>query len=127
MRSHVSLPSRSQFLRQLLRQALWSVALVAGSLGLGAVGYRVFVGLDWLDATLNAAMILTGMGPIARLETPAAKLFGIVYSIFSGVAFLTFAAVLFGPVVHRFLHRFHLDLYDDDPSPIEGRGKKRRS
>ena len=117
MRSHISLPSRSQFLRRMALQSLVGLGVIAGSLAIGAAGYHAFAGLDWLDATLNASMILTGMGPIAPLATPAAKLFGIGYSLFSGVAFLTIAAVLLGPVVHRFLHRFHLDLYEDDEGP----------
>jgi len=117
MPSHVSLPSRSQFIRRMALQGVLSLGLIAGSLAIGAVGYHVFNGLDWLDATLNASMILTGMGPIAPFPTAASKLFGIGYSIFSGVAFLTSAAVLLGPVVHRFLHRFHLDLYEGDDPP----------
>ncbi len=121
MPSHVSLPSRSQFIRRMALQGVLGLGLIAGSLAIGAVGYHVFAGLDWLDATLNASMILTGMGPIAPYTTAAAKLFGIGYSIFSGVAFLTFAAVLMGPVVHRFLHRFHLDLYEDDEPPKASR------
>jgi hypothetical protein len=86
---------------------------IAISLGLGAAGYHWFAGLPWLDATLNASMILTGMGPLAPLETRAAKWFGILYSLFSGVAFLTAVVILIGPIVQRFLHRFHLELYDE--------------
>ncbi|MCA9503845.1 MAG: hypothetical protein H6748_02700 [Spirochaetaceae bacterium] len=106
------LPSRRVFFIRLARQALLSGAIVAFSLALGAAGYHEFVGLPWLDATLNASMILTGMGPVAPLETPAAKLFGIFYSLFSGVAFLGFATVLIAPVAQRFLHRLHLDMAD---------------
>ena len=84
-----------------------------GSLAFGAIGYHALADLPWLDATLNAAMILTGMGPVDPLRTPAAKLFGIFYALFSGVAFLTMVAVLFAPVAHRFLHRFHLDIARD--------------
>ncbi len=84
---------------------------IAFSLALGAAGYHWFADLPWLDATLNASMILTGMGPIAPLESSAAKLFGIGYTLYSAVAFLTAVAVLLGPVVARFLHKFHLDLY----------------
>jgi hypothetical protein len=108
------IPSRLVFARRLVRNALFGAALVGFSLGIGAAGYHEFVGLDWLDATLNASMILTGMGPLAPFATPEAKLFGIFYSLFSGVAFLSFAAVLLGPVAHRFLHRFHLDLYEGE-------------
>lgn len=108
------LPTRAIFIRRLLSSACLSALLVAASLGIGALGYHEFAGLDWLDATLNASMILTGMGPIAPLVTVPGKLFGIFYSLFSGVAFLTFAAVLLGPVAHRFLQRFHLGLADQE-------------
>ena len=110
------LPHRSVFLRHLARNAAVSVGLVGTSLAIGAVGYRLTAGLPWIDALLNAAMILTGMGPVAPMTTSAAKLFATVYALFSGVAFLTAVSVLFAPAAHRFLHRFHLDVYDDGAS-----------
>lgn len=84
--------------------------LILASLGIGAVGYHRLEGLSWLDATLNAAMILTGMGPVDDLHTSAGKSFAIFYALFSGVVFLTSVAVMFAPVVRRLLHRFHLQL-----------------
>jgi hypothetical protein len=108
------LPPRLIFAQRLGRNALLSSGLVSFSLGIGALGYHELVGLDWLDATLNASMILTGMGPLAPFTTTSAKLFGIFYSLFSGVAFLSFAAVLLSPVAHRFLHRFQLEVYEED-------------
>ena len=90
-----------------------SVGLIGTSLGIGAAGYRAFGGLSWIDATLNAAMILTGMGPVSPMTTDAAKIFATVYALFSGVAFLTAVSVLLAPAAHRFLHRFHLDVYDE--------------
>jgi hypothetical protein len=110
---HRPLAPRAVFLRHLLRNASFAAAFVAGSVGFGAVGYHWLQGLPWLDATLNAAMILTGMGPVDTLTVPAAKLFAIGYSLYSGVAFLTMVAVLFAPVLQRFLHRFHLDIARD--------------
>jgi hypothetical protein len=107
------LPPRRQFLRELLSNALFGLGFVAVSLAIGAAGYHIWLGLGWLDATLNASMILTGMGPLTAYPTRAAKMFGIGYTLFSGVAFLTTAALLFGPVVARFMHRFHLDLYGE--------------
>src|SRR5262245_63166241 len=111
--SHRPLPPRRHFLRRLIRNALVMSVFITISLAIGAMGYHWFAGLPWLDSTLNASMILTGMGPIAPLETRAAKLFGIGYSLFSGVAFLTAVVILIGPVVQRFLHRFHLELYEE--------------
>ena len=73
-----------------------------------------YFNLGWIDALLNASMILTGMGPVNEAQTNGAKLFASFYAIYSGVAFLTCVAVLFGPVLHRFLHRFHLDIEDDE-------------
>lgn len=87
--------------------------LVSGSLALGMLGYHFLAGLSWLDALVNASMILTGMGPVNEMTTVAAKLFASFYALFSGVAFLTIVAVLLAPAVHRFLHRFHLDLAGD--------------
>jgi len=107
---HHPLPPRIVFLRRLARSAGIALGLVLGSLGMGALGYHDFEGLPWLDSTLNAVMILTGMGPVDPLRSTGGKLFGIFYALFSGVAFLTMVAVLFAPVAHRFLHRFHLDI-----------------
>ncbi|MCC6771165.1 MAG: hypothetical protein IT360_08115 [Gemmatimonadaceae bacterium] len=104
------LPSRARFVRHLLRNGALAGAFVACSLTIGAIGYHSLGGLQWLDAYLNASMILTGMGPVNDLTTPAAKLFAIAYTLYSGVAFLTITAVLLGPVAVRILHRFHLEL-----------------
>lgn len=95
---------------RLSRNALLVAGLVGVAVGIGAVGYHVLGGLPWLDATLNAAMILTGMGPVSPLVRPAAKIFAIVYALFSGVFFLTMVAVLLAPALNHFLHRFHLQL-----------------
>lgn len=110
---HRPLPPRAVFLRHMLRNASFAAVFVIGSVGFGALGYHAVAGLPWLDATLNAVMILTGMGPVDTLQSPGAKLFAIVYALYSGVAFLTMVAVLFAPVVLRFLHRFHLDIAGD--------------
>ncbi len=107
---------RSAFIARIM----WSVGIALGlvivSLGIGSFGYHETEGLPWIDAVLNASMILTGMGPVNELHTMAAKLFATLYALYSGVAFLTMAAVLFAPVIHRFLHKFHLDVEDEDRS-----------
>ena len=107
---HAALMPRAEFLRRLGRSALLGTAIIVGSLLLGAAGYHGFAGLPWIDALLNASMILTGMGPVDPLATTGAKLFATFYSLFSGVAFLTTVGVMMAPAVHRFLHRFHLDM-----------------
>lgn len=112
-RRHKPLAPRGVFAMILLRNLAVVAALIAASLAIGAIGYHAFAGLSWLDATLNASMILTGMGPVDPLVTRAAKIFGIAYSLFSGVAFLTIVAILLAPAVHRLIHRLHLELYGD--------------
>ena len=99
---------RHHLVRRLLHNGVIVAGLVAAAIGLGAWGYHTLNGLPWLDATLNAAMILTGMGPVNPVVTPSAKVFAIFYSLFSGVFFLSMVAVLLAPAVHHFLHRFHL-------------------
>jgi hypothetical protein len=106
--------------RRLLRNAVLVGALVTGALLIGATGYHLFNGLSWLDATLNATMILTGMGPVNPIVTPGAKIFAIGYALFSGVFFLTMFAVLLAPALQHFLHRFHLDLSEQESQSLRG-------
>jgi hypothetical protein len=101
--------TRAQFARRLLRHGGVAALMVGFSLAVGTVGYHVTAGLAWLDALLNAAMILTGMGPVAPLQSPAAKLFAIAYALYAGVVFLAVTGVMLAPVVHRLLHWLHLD------------------
>ena len=102
------LPRRA-FYARLGRSVALAFAIVLVSLGLGMAGYHGFEKLSWLDAFLNAAMILSGMGPVAQIQTPGGKLFAGCYALFSGLALITVMAVIFAPVFHRFLHKFHLE------------------
>ena len=106
---HQPLLPRRLFVLRMLRGDAVALALVAGSLVVGAAGYHYTEGLPWLDAVLNAAMILTGMGPVDGIHTAAGKVFATLFALYSGVAFLTAMAVVVAPVLHRFLHRFHLE------------------
>lgn len=108
-RNRKPLPSLAEYRKRAWRNALVAFSLLGFSIGLGMVGYHGLGHLSWIDAFYNAAMILTGMGPVDVLPSAEAKLFAGGYALYSGVAFLTFVAVLFAPVYHRFLHRFHLD------------------
>ena len=101
--------SRVDFLRRLVYSFLIAVVSLAVWLFLGMVGYHWLAGLSWMDAFLNASMIVGGMGPVDLLTAPAAKLFAGTYAILSGVVFLGIFGLLIAPVFHRFLHRFHLD------------------
>ena len=112
-RSYKPLPTRAHFYRRLARSISIGVTLILVSLGIGMCGYHGFEGMGWLDSFLNASMILAGMGPVGDLHTSAGKLFAGCYAIFSGVLFLSMAAVIMAPVVHRFLHRMHLDIESD--------------
>ena len=106
--------TRRAFAVRLLAAAGAALVLVILSLSIGAVGYHATEDLAWLNAYHHAAMILTGMGPVTAMKTDGGKWFEIVYAIFSGVVFLTVAALLLGPIAHRILHRFHLEATDDD-------------
>jgi hypothetical protein len=111
---HQPLISRSAFLRRQLKHAAIAFLIVLGSLAIGIVGYHFLESLSWVDATLNAAMILGGMGPVNEMRTDAGKLFASAYALYSGIVFLVVAGVLFAPIYHRFLHRFHLESEDKE-------------
>jgi len=113
-RQRVSLPPRHVFLKRLARTVLLAVLTIVGSLVLGVLGYRYLAGLPWIDSLLNASMILGGMGPVDTLAGRPAKLFASAYALFSGGVLLASVAVVITPIVHRFLHRYHLDLDEDD-------------
>lgn len=100
---------RPAFYARVARSLALALAIVAVSLGIGMAGYHGFERLSWLDAFLNAAMILSGMGPVAAVQTTAGKLFAGCYALYSGLALITTLAVIFVPLFHRFLHKFHLD------------------
>src|SRR3954468_1333566 len=103
------LPNR-RFLFRVLHSVLCAGAFVLPSWALGILGYHFFESLSWLDATLNAAMILTGMGPVNTIQTVGGKLFASFYALFSGVVFITTAGVLLAPLAHRVIHHFHLEM-----------------
>ena len=103
------LPRRA-FYNRLARSAGLGLVIVVFALAIGMAGYHFLEKLGWLDAFVNAAMILSGMGPLAPIQTSAGKVFAGCYALFSGLAFITTLGVVFAPVFHRFLHRFHLEV-----------------
>jgi hypothetical protein len=115
--------SRVAFLRRLSRHAAVAFALVVGSLSIGVLGYHFFEHLPWIDALLNASMILGGMGPVDPVKTTAGKLFSSLYALYSGLVVLVTAGIVFAPIFHRFLHRFHLQ--DDEAHASRQRGGKK--
>jgi len=107
---------RAAFLQRLFAHVSVAMSIVLGSLAIGVAGYRFLERLDWIDALLNAAMLLGGMGPVNKMCTFKGKLFAAFYALYSGIVFLVVAGVLFAPVFHRFLHRFHLAFGNEDQS-----------
>jgi hypothetical protein len=98
-----------RFLRRLALSSLVAFCIVTSGLLIGVLGYRYIALLSWIDALLNASMILTGMGPIAPMTDTASKLFAAAYALFSGVVFLSGVGIVLSPLFHRILHRFHLE------------------
>ena len=102
------LAPRRVYLGRVALHALLAVGVLAATLGIGMAGYHGLEGLPWVDAFLNASMILGGMGPVAELHTTAGKLFAGAYALFAGLVFLATAGLVFAPIVHRAMHRFHV-------------------
>ena len=105
---HHSLAPQQVFLRRLGWNLLLALVMIAASLAAGMAGYAYFENLNVLDAFLNAAMILSGMGPVAAMQSAGGKLFAGLYAIYSGVFIIATTAVILAPLIHRILHRFHL-------------------
>lgn len=112
------LPSRRVFLRRLAEGAMRGAVLIGFGLGLGMLGYHYLVGLPWLDALLNAAMLLGGEGPLAPTPTAAGKLFASFYALFSGLVFVTVTAIFLAPAFQRLIHRFHLEAAAPADAPV---------
>ncbi len=105
-RHHMPL-SNSSFLRRMVGHGVAAIVLLAVSLGAGILGYMRYEHLSAMDAFLNAAMLLGGMGPVNPPATDAGKLFAGCYALYAGLVFIVTAAIMLAPVLHRLLHRFH--------------------
>jgi hypothetical protein len=106
----VRLPlSWKQFKRHTMTYAGYAAALLAVSLAIGVAGFHWLAGQPGLDALLNAAMLLGGQGPIGAIRGTAGKLFGAAYALYAGLVFIGAAAVALAPVIHRIVHRLHLE------------------
>ena len=112
-RRHERLLTRAEFAFRIVRHALLATGVVIVALAAGVLGYRVTETMPWIDALLNASMILGGMGPVTTLNTTGGKLFASFYAIFSGLVFIGVMGIMLGPFVHRLFHRFHWDVPDD--------------
>ena len=107
-KSRAPLPKAS-FITRLLLHVFFALGLLAVSLGIGMIGYARFEHLSWIDAFLNSAMLLGGMGPVNPPITSTGKLFAGLYALYAGLVFIVTAALLLTPVAHRLLHKFHWD------------------
>lgn len=97
------------FYFRLGKHILIALVLIIAALALGIFGYHYFEGLAWIDAFDEAAMILSGMGPIAPLKSTGGKLFAGFYALFSGLVFIFVIGIISAPILHRFFHKFHLE------------------
>src|ERR1043165_4216005 len=99
--------TRQRFVSRMVRHGAFAAALVAGSLLMGMAGYVYFEHLTWLDAFVDASMLLGGMGPVHNPQTAGGKLFAGCYALYSGLVFLVTVGVMLAPILHRALHKFH--------------------
>jgi hypothetical protein len=108
-KKHQPIASKKKFRKRIIKVIIIDVCLLVVSLGIGVIGYSVFEGYSFVDSFLNASMILGGMGPVKELQHDAAKWFAGFYALFCGITFLSAFAILSAPILHRFLHKFHID------------------
>jgi hypothetical protein len=99
--------SRARFAKRVLLHFAAALAVLGASLALGMVGYEYFENLAWRDAFLNAAMLAGGMGPVDAPRTNGGKVFAGLYALYAGLVFMAAAGLVFAPILHRLLHKFH--------------------
>jgi len=108
-RRHEKLLPKKAFYRRLAAYGAVSLGFILVSLVIGILGYRHFEGMPWIDAYVNAAMILGGMGPVGELKTDSGKFFAGCYALYSGLIVIIAVGIILAPILHRFLHYFHLE------------------
>src|SRR5438876_1674772 len=111
-RRHEKLASVSVFVKRIFASLGIAVCLIGLALAIGITGYHMLAGFGWIDSLLEASMILGGMGPVNPLANDGAKVFASLYALFSGLMFIGIMGVVLSPIVHRFLHKFHVDEED---------------
>ncbi len=110
---HEPLASRAAFLRRMTKYALLASGFIVVSLVIGMIGYHQFEGMRWIDAFVNAAMLMGGMGPVSELHTDASKLFAGFYALYCGLIVIIAIGIVAAPLLHRILHHFHLQAAAD--------------
>lgn len=118
---HQPVAGRNAFARRLARNALWGLGFIIAGLIIGMAGYVAFEGMGIVDAFVNAAMILSTMGPLQPLTTTGAKIFAGIYALVSGVFIFAVAGIMLAPVLHRMIHKFHLE--EDESAAKDGKKK----
>lgn len=101
--------STRAFMFRMVYHALFIVGVIAFSVVVGTLGYRGLGGESWLDAFVNACMLLGGMGQVGEVQPVAGKIFSALFSLYSGLVFVVCLTTLFAPVMHRIIHKFHFD------------------
>jgi len=109
MTEHKPSPSHPDLYIHLIRNFSIGIMIIAIALYIGMLGYHVFEHMPWVDAFLNASMILSGMGPAATLVTTSGKIFAGCYALFSGLAFIAIVVVMLSPLIHKFFRKIHLE------------------
>lgn len=102
--------SHRLFLNRMIKSILIGGLMLLVALGIGIYGYQHFEKMSLIDAFANASMILSGMGPFGPLQTQAGKIFAGCYALFSGLTFIAIVGTILAPIIHRFLHRFHMEI-----------------
>jgi len=105
---HQPLAPMSIFFRRLLNHFTLALAVTVVSLAIGTLGYHWLAGSPWVDAFLNASMLLGGMGPVGDIATTAGKLFASFYALYAGLMFITVSGIVLSPLLHRLMHKFHI-------------------
>lgn len=114
-RKNEPLASTSRFVLRMLLSICVGLVIITIALCVGITGFHHFEGMEWLNAFENSAMILSTMGPVVEIKTNAGKIFSAFYALFSGLVFVTIMGIIFAPIVHRCLHKFHRK-YDEPPT-----------
>ena len=111
-RRHDELAPRSVFVKRIVASLVVALGLICVALLIGIAGYHYLAGFNWIDSLLEASMILGGMGPIKELPNDTAKIFASVYALFSGLLLIAMMGIILAPVIHRVMHKFHVDEKD---------------
>jgi len=121
---HQKLAPFNVFVKRVLASLGIGIGLIAIALLIGVSGYHWLAGFGWVDSLLEASMILGGMGPVNPLSADSAKIFASIYALFSGLVFIAVLGIVLSPIVHRFLHRFHIDEEDENGREEETTARK---